>query len=264
MLRLIKLRQLFTEIKKKKVAGSSHIYIIALFFIMFICFVFKMSLDRERIYVTYDMVDDTLVESLLSACTINREELAMGGHTVIYRRFTPERESLLIPGIGIPINPTPFDPLDNPDIFSPSGDAMLDKSYTAFMNTLKQNLKLDGSMNASISGINGVVSIDEFAIYNTYRSFDEDGNELGYRIVKYTRTPGGSWSCYPFNANTLVNIYNSVDHDYTTIGETCVSATISFDVVVADTSSYLTSLTADELSTHVTYSRIVDVKNTNP
>ena len=64
-----------------------------------------------------------------------------------------------------------------------------------------------------------------------------------------------------FNTNALVDVYNSIDHTHTSVGETSVSATISFDVALTDIPTSLnTGLTDDTAKQHVSYSRIVDVK----
>lgn len=234
-------------------------YVVAIFFLMFIALVFRLSMDRERVYVTYDLVDDTLVESLLSASIINRDELAMGGHSVIYRSITPEEIPMPDPSL-IPVT---FNPLDNPEIYSPYGDEFLEGAYDRFMKVLKKNLKLDNAMNASISGIKGVVTVDDFSVYNVFRAFDEDGNETGFRVVKYTRNASGGWSCYPYAENMTVDVYNSVDHARSMVCETSVSGTLSFDVVLSDYnagSSFFRGMSEDDTNRRVTYSRIVDVK----
>lgn len=251
----------------RHIEGGSHMYILALYLMLFMFVVFKLMMDRERVYITYDTVDDSIVEALLSSCVINTEEYGRGEQLVIYETITPPKQTSIFdqmqnlgPG-GVPLPPPPpYDPLTDSAIWNPGRDEYLTDSYEMFEENLKRNLKLDDSMTATISGIEGIIVIEEFAIYNVYQAFDDSGNETGRRVVKYTPTDSGIWTAYPYSIDEDVKVYNSLDKQDVTIEATSVVARLSFDAVVGDYSEWLMPGKAEsDMIKHVTYQRVVDI-----
>lgn len=270
-----KMERRFTDWLKRgflyPVRADAGILVIALFMVLFFCLLLKASFDEKRMEVTYDSVDDAIVSALTSAATINMEEYGLGGQAVIYKTVTKvEAEEPLLPGQ----TPSPLtkeeqkaklltkaeDNLKALHLLQPVGDSYLKKSYDDFLRSLKRNLKLDANMVTSLSGIEGVVTINEFAIYNLFEQFDEDGNRLAYRIIKYSYN-GSSWSAYPYNLNTPVSVYNSHDKVYTPIEATTVMASLSFKLRISDyNSEFMPALTEADMYTPITYQRLVDIK----
>lgn len=251
---------------KKRVAGSGHMYIVSMFLILFLMLLFKMSSDKERVYVTYDMVEDSLVTALVSSCVCNTTEYGVSDQLVIYRDLTPKKIPPvfvdILNGLGAVLPQQEYDPLSDPEIYSPNGDYYLDNCYEKFYENLKHNLKLDNEMNATISGISGKVSITDFSVFNVYRDFDEAGNQTGFRIVKYTREANGNWSVYDYGIDTLATVYSTFEHTDIEITETSVSAALTFDLVLSNYSAWLMeNLTENDMKESVTYQRVVDITN---
>lgn len=262
MKRRNRVRHFISALKEKRTEGGAQIFIFSMFFMLLMLALFKMIYENERINITYSAVDDAIVSSLVSACEYNTVEYGLSNQLVIYRTVTPvefpsdldDNREWLEP------SPPPYDALNDSEIFNPGSDAYLEESYNNFVNNLKRNLRLDDAMTATISGIEGVVTITEFSVYNVYHSYDDAGNETGWRVVKYTRTPGGLWSAYPYNTNTPVYVYNSFDKLNTMIDKTSVVAALTFDAVVTDYVSWMTpTMGADSAKKSVTYQRIVDI-----
>lgn len=256
----------------KRVEGDVSILIIVLVMIFFFCLLLKASYDEQRMYITYDSVDDSIVSALTGACTFNVEEYALGGQAVIYKTVTDiEAEEAPVPGE----TPEPLPPaeeaalayqkaednLTDLELFQPVGDTYLQKSYDDFMRALKRNLKLDSStMESSISGIEGPVTVLEFAVYNRFEQFDDDGNLLAYRVIKYSHN-GSTWSVYPYNINAPVSVYNSYDKVSTPIDSTTVTAILSFNLRVSDyNAAYMPGMSEADMLQPVTYQRLVDIK----
>jgi len=266
-------RHYINKKRKDRAEGGGHVYLLAIYLVIFMLVLFKIMWDRERVYVTYDMVDDSIVSSLISSCVCNLEEFGVSNQLVIYRSLTPVK----IPSIfddmfgdseeeetegeeGEEEEEEEYDPLNDPEILNPGWDPYLENCYEKFENNLKHNLKLDDAMNATISGIDGLVTINEFSVYNVYRSFDDSGNETGYRVVRYTKTGSGTWSVFPYGLNTPVSVYNSFDKTYTTIKETSVVASLTFNTVLSDYTDWLMpELAQEDMSKTVNYQRIVDI-----
>lgn len=239
---------------KRPIEGGANMYAIAMMMILFLIFVFKAMLDDQRLQVTHDAVDDALVSSLISASSINVREYGRSGQLVIYDDVTQD------PVVGVMIPPLTEEQkaqrlLDNAKLYQPATDSYLNKAYNAFENSLAVNLKLDGSMNATISGINGTVDIPEFSIYNLFEYYDRNGSRLHYRFVKYTFN-GSAWSADAYPWDTPVSVYNSFDKTYTTLDSTTVTAQLKFTVRIAE--NYV-MLGIGDMTQEVTYQRLVDV-----
>lgn len=237
---------------------------ICVIMLMSMIVLFRVLFDQERVHITYDMVDDALTTSLVSACVYNTDELALSGATVIYKTVTPVKEpNYIISSVtGQPmLDTTPHDTINDDALFSPGTDIYLNGAYQRFVKNLKKNLKLDNSMNATISGIDGTVTISEFSVYNKFYNLDEDGNPTSFRIVKYTYSSGG-WSAHPYTINATPTCYNSFGHSNHTIVETSVSARISFNVVTGSVIEWaMPGLSESDLRTSVSYQRVVDIKS---
>ena len=260
-----------TSFLRKKAKGSAGIYVITLVILLFFCLLLLATYYRKRTYIVYDTVDDAIVSALTSACTFNLEAYGYGGQVVIYDvpiEIEPEEPPL--PGEDIVVL-TPeeekqlayeeaMDRLISTNLLLPAGDQYLSKSYSDFMKALKRNLKLDDTMQSSLSGIEGEVIVEEFSIYNRFEEFYEDGSLLAYRIIRYTYS-GGTWSVYPFNINTPVTIYNSYDHAESYVEDTTVTAKLTFNVRVGDyNAAYMPGLSASDMLQPVFYQRLVDIK----
>lgn len=258
---------------KKKAEGSAGIYIIALMVILFFCFLLLLTYYRKRMYITYDTVDDSIVSALTSACTFNLEAYGYGGQVVIFDvPIEVEPEEPPLPGEEPAPELTPaekrqlayeeaVDRLTDTNLLLPAGDQYLTKSYSDFMKALKRNLKLDDTMQSSLSGIEGEVIVEEFSIYNRFEEFyEEDGSLLAYRIIKYTYS-GGAWTVYPYNLNTPVMIYNSYDKADSYVEDTSVTAKLTFNVRIGNYNSrYMPGLTEADMVQPVFYQRLVDIK----
>lgn len=245
--------------------GGASVYILSIFIMFFILIIFKGYFDRERLYVTYDSVDDAIVASLVSSCVYNQTEYGISGQTVIFRQLTPVKPpdveipgwGELLPGSGDPEEP--YQALEDPEIYIAAGDAYLENCYQSFVKNLKRNLKLDEEMNSTMSGIEGPVEIEKFTVYNVFRNYDEDGNETSYRVVAYTRT-GETWSVYPYSDNTPANVYSTFDHCDIPIQETSVAAQLTFMLRVSDYEVNQGDVyTGGGITEKVSYQRVVDI-----
>jgi len=255
---LIKRVRLFIKNKEHaKLEGGANIYFVALLLIMLILIIFKFMLDKERIYVTYDAVDDALVSSMISGCIYNKEERSLSDQVVIYRTIT---DVTITPQNGPVISPVVQSPLDDPDIFDAQGDLYLEQSYNAFLDNLKHNLKLDDSMVSSISGINGPVEIEEFSLYNVFKDYDNFGNLLGTRIVQYTRLSSGVWVVTPYMVDAPVYVDNSFDDQPCEITATSMVVRLGVNVVLSNYMDWLMEgFSPDDMTQRISYQRIVDV-----
>ena len=256
------------EKANEKVRGEVSMYVYAIFIIMFLIVMLKASYDKQRVFITYDAVDDSIVEALTAASTYNVEELALGGQTVIFRTISgeelddvEEEEVPLLPGMPTPAPPTEeelelqrmekaLENLQDAELFNAVTDSFLNKSRSDFMRALKRNLKLDGSMNCQLSGIEGTVTVEEFSIYNKYEQFDEEGNLLAFRIIRYTHN-GAAWNVYAYSINENVSVYSSYDKANVPVENTTVTAKLSFDL-------YQGYAESDMLQA-VHYQRLVDI-----
>lgn len=257
---------------KRRIKGEVSMYIYALWIIFFLAVILKMNFDERRMYITYDAVDDSIVTALTAATAFNVEEYGLSGQAVIFDTVT-ELKPVEIPLPGVtPPPPLDDDALDakemedaleflNSDaLLSPLDNGFLQSSYNDFMRALKRNLKLDDSMNSSLSGIEGIVSVDEFSIYNRFEQYGRNGNLLAYRIIKYTYD-GSFWNVYPYNIDTPVSIYNSYDKSDSSVDTTAVTASLTFDLRLSDyMQGYMPGLTEDDMTKTVNYQRIVDIK----
>ncbi len=256
----------------KKARGDASMFIITLVILLFFCLLLKATFDYKRIHITYDTVDDSIVSALTSACTFNVTSYGYSGQVVIYDApIRVEEEEIPLPGATMPPPLTPeeeaelamqeaLDNLADTALYSPAGDKYLNKSYADFMAALKRNLKLDGSMESSLSGIEGPVTVNEFIVYNRFEEFDEDGNLLAYRIIKYTYD-GSAWSVYPYNVNTPVEVYNSYDKANSYVNDTTVTAKLTFGLRKSDyNAEYMKGLTNADMVQTVSYQRLVDIK----
>ncbi len=262
MKRKKQVRHFISLLREMRTEGGAHVFIFTMYFILLALVIFKLVYENERINITYSAVDDAIVSSLVSACEYNTTEYGLSNQAVIYRTLTPiEFPSVLDENsevVGEP--PAVYDPLNDPEIFNPGTDSYLEKSYKNFITNLKRNLRLDDAMNATISGMDGVITVTEFSVYNVYRSFDDAGNQTGWRIVKYTRAPSGLWTSYAYNPNTPAYVYNSFDHYDTMVDQTSVVAALTFDAVVTDYVAWMMpGKTVADTRQSVTYQRIVDI-----
>ena len=259
MLTLQKRERLFSRLMKKKIKGGAGIYILALFILLFILVVFKIFFDYNRVNITYDTVDDALVTSLVSGCKYNKEENAISTSTVIFHTVSPLRFSSIFDELaGTPDMGETFDLINASEIYTP--DAELESAYQLFVQNLKQNLKLDDGMNASISGIRGKVEISTFEIYNCYRNIDSSGNRTDFRFVRYVRQSNGTWAAYSFMPNVIPKTYSTFDHADVDILDTSVTAALTFDIALSDYTDWLMpGKTEEDLKQRVTYKRVVDI-----
>lgn len=265
------IRNRLSDFLKRKEEGGAQVFIIALFMIMFLAVLLKVTFDQQRVYITYDTVDDSIVSALVGSSTYNVDEMAYSGNIVIFRTLTEfEPEEVPIPGETPPPEPTEEELeemralamdefLNNSELFNPL-DPYLDKARADFVRILKRNLKLDDSFNCRLSGVEGTVTIEEFAIYNKYEWLDENGVCQGYRIIKYSHN-GSAWNVYPYNINTPVTVYSSYDHADIPVEHTTVSAKLAFNLRLSDYSSdYFRDLTESDMLMGVSYQRAVDIK----
>lgn len=238
----------------KRVAGNGSIYIWAMLVILFLLLIYKTAINKERMYVTYDAVDDAIVSSLVSASAVNITEYGRSGQLIIYDDVTDL--GTLSGDSALTEEQKAQNFLTDADLFSPTTDYYLNSSYSAFLNSLKVNLKLDNAMNATISGIDGVVDIEKFSIYNRFEYYDSvTGALLHYRFIRYSFN-GSTWSVEPYNIDTPVTVFNSFDDAYTTLDSTTIVANLNFmfKVVEDDTWFGVSALTKE-----VNYQRLVDV-----
>ena len=219
--------------------GGAHIYVLCMSILVCMIIFYLVLFDYKRTQITADIVDDALTTSLVSACVYNQEEKALSGSQVMYRTLSEAEDDFLeslMPGMGLGGDGSPADPeeklIDHPDLYNAHGDSFLDKSYNYFVKNLKKNLKLDDTMVATISGIEGEVVIQEFTIYNKFCEYDEHGNLTEFRFMGYRRT-GDSWYVIPYAANILPTCYNSLDKSTYQITETSVYAALEFDLVAS-------------------------------
>lgn len=258
---------------KKKARGDAGMFIITLVILLFFCLLLKATFDYKRIHITYDTVDDSIVSALTSACTFNTNSYGHSGQVVIYDApIRVEEEEIPLPGATQPpplteeeeaelAMQTALDNLNDSALFMPAGDYYLNKSYADFMAALKRNLKLDVNMESSLSGIEGAVVLNEFSVYNRFEEFDEDGNLLAYRIIRYSTSDGVAWSAYPYTINTPVEVYNSYDKANSYVDNTTVTAKLTFDLRKSDyNAEYMKGLTAADMIQTVSYQRLVDIK----
>lgn len=243
-----------SDVSKRQMEGNAGIYILAMLFMFALLLVFKVMLDDQRLHVTKDTVDDALVSSLMAASAINLIEYGASGQLVIFDDVTEPP----IVGIGRPVLSDEEKSqilLTATKLYLAGSDTYLNKAYQAFERSLRVNLKLDGSMNATISGINGVVDVEEFIIYNMFEYFDASGNRLHYRFFKYT-FDGAAWDVYAYPMDTGVTVYNSFDKSYTSLDSTTVSAKLTFTVHVTKNNSFVG---IGDIEQQVSYQRLVDV-----
>ena len=239
---------------RRKLEGNASIYVITLMLMIFLIFFFKMMLNDQRLQVTKDTVDDALVGSLIAASAINMTEYGKSGQLVIYDDIT-ERP---VVGIGAPVlteEQKAQKLLTNSKLFLPASDSYINGAYQKFENSLRVNLKLDGAMNATISGINGEVDIEEFSVYNLFEYYTSTGTRLHYRFIQYTFN-GSAWSVYAYPMDTSVSVYNSFDKSYTTLDSTTVAAKLSFTVRIAENNGFTGVADVEQ---RVSYQRLVDV-----
>ena len=256
---------------KQKREGGAGVFIIGMCIMMFLVILLKITYDQQRVYITYDTVDDSIVSALVGASTYNLEEMAYSGNLIIFRTLTEfEPEDILMPGETPPPEPTEEELeelraqamdefLNNPELYNPV-DSYLDKARTDFIRILKRNLKLDDSFNCQLSGVEGTVTVEEFAVYNKYEWLDENGVSQGYRIIKYYHN-GSAWNVYPYNINTPVTVYSSYDHADIPVENTTVSARLAFNLRLSDyNATYYQGLTEADMLMGVSYQRAVDIK----
>lgn len=245
---------------KKRTRGGCQIYVLCLCCLLFVVILYRVLFDYARVQITHDMVDDALTTALVSACIYNMDEMALSGSAVIYDTVTrvpePDETFSEITG-GAPPEPEPYDTINDGALLAPGNDPYLNGCYERFLKNLKKNLKLDDDMTATISGIEGTVTVSEFAVFNKFWNLDAEGNPADFRIVKYTYA-GGGWAASPYNVNQCGKTYNSLDHADYQVWESSISARITFEVV-AGTSMDWASGPAEALTTTVSYQRVVDV-----
>ena len=124
------------------------------------------------------------------------------------------------------------------------------------MNSLKRNLKLDGSLNASMSGIDGAVDVIDFSIYNLFEYYDRTtGARLHYRFIRYS-FDGGVWSVYPYSIDEPVTVFNSFDDTYTPLDSTTVVANLKFRLRITENNTWLG---IPVMAQEVNYQRLVDI-----
>lgn len=242
------------KVWKRQIEGNASIYVIMMMLMLFLIFFFKMMMNDQRLQVTKDTVDDALVGSLIAASPINMTEYGKSGQLVIYDDVT-ERP---VVGVGVPVLTDEQKAqrlLTNTKLFLPASDSYLNGAYQKFENSLRVNLKLDGAMNATISGINGEVGIEEFCVYNLFEYYTASGSRLHYRFIKYT-FDGAAWSVYAYPMDTEVSVYNSFDKSYTTLDSTTVAAKLTFTVRVAENHGFTGVADVEQ---QVSYQRLVDV-----
>ncbi len=268
------IKKKFLDFMSMKVEGGAQIFIIALCMMLFLLVFFRLSYDKQRVFITYDSLDDSIVSALVGSTTYNVEEMAYSGNFVIFETITEfEAEEVPLPGETPPPEPTEEELAEmeaqamdeffnNPRLFNPI-DSYLDKSRNDFIRILKRNLKLDDAFNCQLSGIEGTVTIEEFAVYNRYEWYDEDGNCAGYRIIKYYHN-GSAWNVYPYNINTPVMVYSTYDHADRPVENTTVTAKLNFNLRLSDfNSTYYQGLTEADMLMGVSYQRSVDIKSNN-
>lgn len=261
------------EAAASRAEGGTHIYVLCMFIMMFLLVLFRAMFDAQRLYITKDTVDDALMTSMVSACVYNREEKNSSGAVVLYRTVTPLLGEVLAETVGgriIP-DPDPVDVFSLPDLTLPGGDPFLANSYALFVKNLKKNLKLHDDMTATISGIDGVVTINEFSVYNKFYSVVDDGSgnrvQDEFKFVRYSCNPEtGAWSAYAYAPNVYPTTYNSLTKSNYEIRETSISVELGFTVVTGTATGMSQELghTQAEYNVPVTYHRIVDVKLANP
>ena len=244
---------------------------------MILVVMLKASYDKQRVFITYDAVDDSIVSALTAASTYNVEELALSGQTVFYHTVSEEEledveeeEIPLLPGMPTPEPPTEeeleelemqeaLDNLQDAELFNPVTDSFLNKSRSDFFRALKRNLKLDNSMNCQLSGIEGTVTVVEFSIYNKYEQYDDEGNLLAFRIIRYTHN-GNAWNTYAYGVNEGVSVYSSYDKANIPVENTTVTAKLSFDLRLSDYNADLYPGYAEsDMLQAVNYQRVVDI-----
>ena len=143
----------------------------------------------------------------------------------------------------------------------------MSNSWTLFEKNLKRNLKLQDDMTATISGIDGVVTVTDYSIYNKFYNLDEDRNQTDFKFVRYSYNPtSGAWSAYAYAPNTYPSTYNSLTKSNYEITETSISVELAFTVVAGTATGRAQQLgyTQNDYNVPVTYHRIVDVKLANP
>lgn len=240
---------------RKKVDGGINIYILVIMFLLFFLLVFKFSFEKEKIYVTYDAVDDAIVSSLIAASPVNIREYGKSGQLIIYDDVTKDPVVGIVPGPVKTEEQKAQEFLTSADLFNPVTDRALNNARDKFLNSLKINLKLDDAMQAGILGINGVVTVADFSIYNRFEYYDKDGNLLHYRYIRYSHD-GSAWSVHPYSIDEDVWVYNSFDKSSTRLDSTSVVADLSFTMNITEGNEFLGGL---QMTKDVHYQRLVDV-----
>ena len=239
---------------QKRTAGGVSIYLLVIMFMMFFLLLFKAALDKQRLYVTYDAVDDALVSSLIAASPINVREYGKSGQLVIYDDVTKPP----VVGIGAVVQTDEQKAdkfLNSTDLLSPATDSFLNNALNIFMKSLQVNLKLDSAMNATISGIDGQVEVTEFSVYNMFEYFDKNGNRLHYRFIRYTYD-GIAWSSVSYPIDMPVYVFNSFDDRLSMLDSTSVAANLSFTVKVTENNGWVGGPTTTR---QINYQRLVDI-----
>lgn len=243
--------------------GGVQIYVLCLCILLCMVILYRVLFDYTRLQITHDTVDDALTTALVSACVYNADELALSGSAVIYSTVTQvsEPDEILSQITGRPApEAEPFNTVNSVALLAPGNDPYLEGCFERFLRNLKKNLKLDDAMNATISGIDGTVTVSEFSVYNKFYNLDAVGNQTDFRIVKYTYVHGVGWTAYPYNTNEYAESYNSLDHAAYTVSETSVSACITFRAVTGTYIDWaMPGYTADDMKASVSYQRIVDI-----
>lgn len=265
------IRQRINDLLLKKEEGGVGIFVIGMCIMMFLVILLKITYDQQRVYITYDTLDDSIVSALVGSTTYNLDEMAYSGNIVIFETVTEfEPEELPLPGATPAPEPTEEELaqlrqeameefLTNPKLFNVN-DSYLEKAKNDFYRILKRNFKLDDSYNCQLSGVEGTVTVEEFAVYNKFEWLDESGNCQGYRIIKYYYN-GSAWNVYPYNVNTPVTVYSTYDHADIPVEHTTVSAKLNFNLRLSDyNSTYHRGLTEADMLMGVSYQRAVDIK----
>ena len=257
------------NLSSKRTEGGTHIYLLCMFLMMFLLVLFRAMFDAQRVSITKDTVDDALMTSMVSACVYNRQEKNSSGSVVIYDSVTPLFGEHLRQTVGgrTVVDRNPVDVFSLPEILAPGSDAFLSNSWTLFEKNLKKNLKLQDDMTATISGIDGLVTVTDYSIYNKFYNLDADRNQTDFKFVRYSYNPAsGAWSAYAYAPNTYPSTYNSLTKSNYNITETSISVELAFTVVAGTATGMSQQLghTQSEYNVPVTYHRIVDVKLASP
>ena len=169
-------------------AGLAPMIVILVFFM---CIFLNLIFRKGILQYDYERLDSGLTYALLAGAVINLDEYAASGNIIIADSVKPE-----------------------------IGDSTFTYSYSCFIDSLKADLGLDGSMNfTGTPGLDGTVEVVEYKVYN----YIED--DAGWHVTECGISGGQQ---YVIEGQNNVKITVPANDGMVEITETSVYAQIAF------------------------------------